>query len=64
MRKLLFGIFLGSILGVAASAVAETVAKTGGPCGPTLICSENHECCVSPAPFTYRCVAVGSCRYN
>jgi hypothetical protein len=61
MKKLIWALFVGAGLGWAASAA--TAPSAGGNCGP-ITCVAHQECCVSPAPFTYRCVKPGHCPYN
>jgi hypothetical protein len=65
MRKLLIATILGGVIGFTASAATsrqETAASTIN-CGP-ITCTSHEECCVSPHPFTYRCVKPGTCPYN
>jgi hypothetical protein len=64
MKKLLFALVVGAALGFAASAGTSQPDASASPnCGP-LTCTAKQECCVSPHPFTYRCVTPGHCPYN
>ena len=64
MKKMLLAVLAGAALGVALSAATSrsSVAATNN-CGP-INCTASQECCVSPHPFTYRCVRPGHCPYN
>ena len=66
MKKTLIAILAGTTLGIAIAAATSgpSAAATATPnCGP-ITCSAHQECCVSPHPFTYRCVKPGTCPYN
>jgi len=64
MKKLLLAVLVGAALGFAASAgTSKSDSSAAGNCGP-ITCSPKQECCVSPHPFTYRCVTPGQCPYN
>ena len=65
MKKTLLAILAGTALGVAIAAATSSPseAATSTNCGP-ITCTAKQECCVSPHPFTYRCVSTGHCRYN
>jgi hypothetical protein len=61
---MLLAVLAGLVLGVAARAATMQAAESASTsCGP-ITCTKHQECCVSPAPITYRCVAVGTCPYN
>jgi len=66
MKKTLISILAGTTLGIAIAAATSdpsAAAPAGTACGP-ITCSAHQECCVSPAPITYRCVKAGTCPYN
>ncbi len=64
MKKLLIATILGGVIGFTASAATRSQGVKGSiACGP-ITCSSHEECCVSPAPISYRCVKPGSCPYN
>jgi hypothetical protein len=64
MKKIVLAIVTGAVLGVLVHA-ATSFAAAGTACGPNgLVCTAKQECCVSPHPFTYRCVTPGHCPYN
>jgi len=65
MKKTLLAILAGTALGVAIAAATSSPseAATSTNCGP-ITCTAKQECCVSPHPFTYRCVKPGTCPYN
>ena len=65
MKKTLIAILAGTTLGIAiaAATAGPSEAATTTSCGP-ITCSAHQECCVSPAPITYRCVKAGTCPYN
>jgi hypothetical protein len=65
MKKILLAVLAGAALGVLANAATSWAASGGTACGPNgLVCSAKQECCMSPHPFTFRCVAKGTCQFN
>jgi hypothetical protein len=63
--RMLVAVLAGLALGFAARAATMQPAESASTttCG-SLTCTAHEECCVSPAPITYRCVARGTCPYN
>jgi hypothetical protein len=63
--KMLLAVLAGLAIGFAARAATmqPSESATSTSCGP-ITCSAHKECCVSPHPFTYRCVKPGTCPYN
>ncbi|TMB26865.1 MAG: hypothetical protein E6J61_21100 [Deltaproteobacteria bacterium] len=64
MKKTLLAILAGTAVGIAlAAATSGPSAAATANCGP-LTCTAHQECCMSPHPFTFRCVKPGTCPYN
>ena len=65
MVKTFLAVLAGATLGILVHAATSWAAQPGTACGPNgLVCSGKQECCMSPAPFTFRCVTKGSCQTN
>jgi hypothetical protein len=61
---MLLAVLAGLALGFAARAATMPPAESATTSCGSLTCSANEECCVSPAPITFRCVKKGTCPYN
>jgi hypothetical protein len=65
MKKIFAAVLAGAALGALVHAATSEAAQSGTACGPNgLVCTAKQECCMSPHPFTFRCVAKGTCPTN
>ena len=64
-KKIVAAVLAGAALGALVQSATSWGAQPGTACGPNgLVCTGKQECCMSPAPFTFRCVPKGQCPTN
>jgi hypothetical protein len=65
MKKIVAAVLAGAALGALVQSATSWGAQPGTACGPNgLVCTGKQECCMSPAPFTFRCTPKGQCPTN